>query len=216
MDDLKNGLTDKFGFVPNLSSDQNDSSTIIFEYPKAFRNDSIKSVVVIEAGSLSAKGPVVEKVIQPMVATDFLRLFPCASFSVRCLDPRRIFWEKITIIYREAKRPASKSMPPHYSRHFYDVYQLRNSEYYQTTLQSKEIFYDVLKMKQTFFSESWLNYYDAKDAMPLALPDYRLKEFEKDYKSMSMMFYGKYPSIQELQSTLLGIESDLNVLNKKK
>ncbi|HFI0301035.1 TPA: hypothetical protein ACGOV2_001130 [Streptococcus suis] len=43
------------------------------------------------------------------------------------------------------------------------------------------------------------------------MPDeYRLKEIEDDYKNMTEMFFGKYPSFEELMNSVLKLELEIH------
>jgi predicted nucleotidyltransferase component of viral defense system len=212
LQELKSGLSKKWGFEPTIEPDSDNRMTLVFSYPRSFISKSIKADVVIEMGSLSATGPSMLRTIEPMVATDFPHLFPSPSFMVRCMDPRRTFWEKLTIIYQEARRPADKAMPAHYSRHFYDVFQLKNSIYYEDAINSKDILADVIKMKQTFYPNNWMDYSDALKEMPLSLSKERVKELAQDYRIMSEMIYGPVPPLTDILEAVGQIEERLKTI----
>ena len=43
------------------------------------------------------------------------------------------------------------------------------------------------------------------------MPDkYRLKEIKEDYKNMTEMFFGEYPSFKELINTVLELETEIH------
>lgn len=52
---------------------------------------------------------------------------PELSTTVRTASPERTFWEKGTILRREANTPKGKAMPRRHSRHYYDIYRLGHS-----------------------------------------------------------------------------------------
>ena len=49
------------------------------------------------------------------------------STIIETVSPERTFWEKVTILHREANRPEDKTFPARYSRHYYDLYCMANS-----------------------------------------------------------------------------------------
>lgn len=43
------------------------------------------------------------------------------------------------------------------------------------------------------------------------MPDeYRLKEIKEDYKNMTEMFFGDYPSFEELTNSVLELEKEIH------
>lgn len=46
------------------------------------------------------------------------------------------------------------------------------------------------------------------------MPDeYRLKEIKEDYQDMSEMFFGDYPSFEDLMDSVLELEKEIHKIN---
>ena len=54
-------------------------------------------------------------------------------------------------------------------------------------------------------------YEEATTETIILMPDkYRLKEIKEDYKNMTEMFFGEYPSFEELINILLELETEIH------
>jgi hypothetical protein len=86
------GLEKEWGFAPSIAPDVTNPMTLVFAYPRLFNAPGVNPKILIEAGSLSAKGPVLEREAIPYAQEFFPHLFPDCSFRVRALSPERTFW----------------------------------------------------------------------------------------------------------------------------
>ncbi len=85
-------------------------------YPRAFPLPTIHPEIRLEIGPLAAWMPNEEKEIRPYAAEQFPQHFKHPFTTVRTILAERTFWEKATILHREAHRTADKPLPPHATR----------------------------------------------------------------------------------------------------
>ena len=66
--------------------------------------------------------------LKPFAADWYPKLFTSPETQVYTVEPERTFWEKVTILHREALRtPERGPMQPRYSRHYYDLWCMARS-----------------------------------------------------------------------------------------
>lgn len=106
-----------------LYIDESDEQTICFQYPKDYEESAILSIIRLEIGALAEPIPSSWKTIKSYVAEVYPALFGEEEIHVNVVDIDRTFFEKITILHREANR-VNGNYPMRYSRHYYDVYQM--------------------------------------------------------------------------------------------
>ena len=143
---------------------------------------------------MAAWTPSVSKVITPYVAQAYNRIFSKPNTIIRTASAERTFWEKVTILHHEANRPENLAMPVRYSRHYYDLYCIGNSQ-----------------IKKSAFCNI-----DYELAVPGTLrlipPEYRFAELRKDYISMANMMFGDYPDFDSLMLFIGELEKEINLL----
>lgn len=80
-----------------------DNQTICFEYPKFFKDGSILQVIRLEVGCLAEPIPASRKKIRSYIKEVYPDIFD-ENIDVFVVDCLRTFYEKITILHREANR----------------------------------------------------------------------------------------------------------------
>ena len=120
--ELQNELSKELTDSITLYIDEDDGQTINFVYPQSFSDSSILQEIRLEIGGLAAWTPAEEKAITPYSAGVYPKLFEHPATNVLTVLPQRTFWEKVTILHREANRSQNKDFPERYSRHYYDLY----------------------------------------------------------------------------------------------
>lgn len=125
--DMIDGLKKAVGVEFDISLDERERQVVIFKYPTKNKSGYLLNYIRLEIGPLAALTPVVNVEIKPYVFDCYPNLFSNKFNEVRTVAPERTFWEKATILYREAYRPIEKKMPIRYSRHYYDLYMLGHS-----------------------------------------------------------------------------------------
>jgi hypothetical protein len=120
---LADDLAAALGRPVNVRVDGDDANTILFHYPRSFEDRSILRAIRLECGCLAAWTPARVRPIRPYAAEVYPRLFSRPECGVLTVEAERTFWEKATILHREAMRTERQGpMPPRYSRHYYDLW----------------------------------------------------------------------------------------------
>lgn len=205
MEDLINGLNEiiDFKIVCDI-----DNQCINIYYPQSFvpENAGMLQCIKLEIGPIAAWEPNSIKIIKPYIC-DYFPNLDTKGIKVRTVSISRTFYEKITILHREANRRVHSSMPRRYARHYYDVYKIFNSSYFEDILKEVNLIKEVTRFKIKFYNDNWANYSDIlKGEIKLLPPKYRLMELEKDYKSMQEMIYGCRISFDEMMKSLSKLE----------
>lgn len=213
IDELKQGLSKFLNYDANVMISNEDSQTINFYYPSIFSDLYVKPFVRIEIGPVSLKEPANICSIAPFCVKYFPNYFNIKSFEVPTISIERIFYEKILILSNENDRPLFSKMPMRYSRHYYDVFKIFSSNFFQNIKDNQHLFGDAKIFKNIFYSTSWSKYETVTLKSIKIVPcKERLIELKRDYDLMKPMFFGKFPSFDELLLTLKEIEKILNNL----
>ncbi len=195
-----------------LRIDQDDPQTLRFLYPQSFSDDSILQEIRLETGALAAWTPTEMARISPYIAEGFPEAFARPETSVLTVSPERTFWEKATILHKEAFRTNGR-FPSRYSRHYYDICKLAHSDVKERALSDTTLLKSVVDFKMTFWRSNAARYdlcfpgtlklMPPKDSVPLV---------ERDYASMRNMIFGDAPGFDELMSEISRLESEINAL----
>lgn len=191
--------------------DSLDPRTVIFAYKNDFNDEYVLPVIRLEIGALAAWTPAALKEITPYAAQEYSKLFLQPSTEVLTVLPERTFWEKATILHREANRPENSKVPPRYSRHYYDLYRMAKSAVRQSALADKELLEKVVAFKEKFYRCPWAKYDDAKfGAIKLLPPKYNIAAYKADYAHMQNMIFGEKPPFDEILFALKQLEDEIN------
>ena len=162
--------------------DENGGIVIYVDYPKTIKDNYLLDVVKLEIGPVAALTPTKMIDIKPYCFEEFQQIFKVKTIKVETVTPERSFWEKATILHREAYRPKNKLIPLRYFRHYYDLFMLRKSIYKDNALKDIQLLKDVTHFKETFYRETWTNYEEIfKKGIRLIPDEYRFDELKKDY-----------------------------------
>ena len=171
--------------------DEADPQTVIIAYSKSFDDFSILPVIRLEIGALAAWTPAELKPITPYAAQQYPHLFKEPSADILTVLPERTFWEKVTILHREANRPEDKAVRVRYSRHYYDLYCMAKSFVKERAFADIELLDKVVKFKEKFYRCPWAKYENAKvGTMKLMPPQRNLQVLKDDYEHMQNMIFG--------------------------
>jgi hypothetical protein len=145
------------------------------------------------------------------VAEEFPDIFTVPKFEVVCLDAKRTFWEKATILHAEHHREKTKPMRTNFSRDLYDLCCMAENKYGQKALGDFDLLETVVEHKKLYFYSAWAQYERAvPESLCLVPPDHRLSELESDYTKMQEMFFEEPPTFNELILKIKGIENHIN------
>ncbi len=201
-----------------LAVDEQDPNVVHFFYPPAVQAQVayIAPRVTLELGTHAEFIPRGEFVIRAFAAAEFPALFEQTAVPVTSLLAKRTFWEKATILHAEFHRPAEKSLPSRYSRHYYDVAMMAARSVKQEAFGDLDLLAAVVKHKQTFYSSAWAQYPLAvPGTFKLAPPESRIQALRQDYRDMIVMIFGEPPPFQQIIEELAALERELNALQRK-
>lgn len=83
---------------------EEDKQTVIIEYPKHFTSAGILPEICLEIGPLAAWTPVKDCMISSYLAEKLPNVFSEPSTVIPTVEAKRTFWEKATILHKEANR----------------------------------------------------------------------------------------------------------------
>ncbi len=204
-------LEKELNFPINCYIDGNETQTVVFAYERLFEDESILPVIRLEIGALAAWTPADLRTITPYVAEQYPKLFENSGTKILTVLPKRTFWEKVTILHREAYRPENKTFPPRYSRHYYDLYCMMNSFVKDDAFADTELLEKVVRFKDKFYRCSWAKYEEAKvGTMKLMPPERNIQVLKDDYKHMQNMIYGNKPDFDTIIKSIEQLEKEIN------
>ena len=189
-----------------------DGQTVKFVYPNSFSDTAILQEIRLEIGALAAWTPAAEQTITPYAAEYYGRVFEQPSTQVLTVLPERTFWEKVTILHREAFRAESSTLPSRYSRHYYDLYCMAKSPVKDRALADIDLLARVVAFKDKFDRCPWACYDLAKPgAMRLMPPEYNIPKLRDDYEHMQNMIFGDTPSFYAILDSISELEKRVNL-----
>ncbi len=204
-------LTAELGENIRCFIDENDPQTVKIAYPNSFADMSILQEIRLEIGALAAWTPVKSTDITPYAAQEYGRLFTQPSTNILTVLPERTFWEKVTILHREAFRSKERPFPSRYSRHYYDLYRMMQTEVKNNALADNDLLTRVVDFKDKFYRCPWARYDLAKrGTMRLMPPEYNLNKLRADYEHMQNMLFGNKPSFDEILDGITKLEMEIN------
>ena len=207
--DLKNEL----GCNVNCYIEDDEPQTVVFAYNRSFDDTSILPVIRLEIGALAAWTPAAEKTITPYAAEQYGRLFKQPSTEILTVLPKRTFWEKVTILHRDAYRPENSPGPTRYSRHYYDLYCMVNSSVKAEAFADLDLLDKVVRFKDKFYRYSWAKYDEAKPGTMKLIPSEKnIKVLKDDYEHMKNMIYGEKPDFDVILNAVKQLENEINAL----
>lgn len=210
IDGLKKETTASF----DCYIDETDPQTVVFAYQRDFSDSAILPVIRLEIGTLAAWTPAELKEITPYAAIQYPRLFSQPTTEILTVLPERTFWEKVTILHREANRPEGKPFPSRYSRHYYDLYRMMNSPVKDAAFNNTELLKKVVEFKEKFYRCPWAKYEDAKiGTMKLMPPERNIQALKTDYEHMQNMIFGTKPIFHEIMTGIQKLEDEINRYN---
>ena len=151
--------------------------------------------------------------IRSYASEDYPAVFNDPDCSVVAIAAERTFWEKATILHKEAHRDGV--IPVRHSRHYYDLYKLAGSSIRSKALTDGKLLDDVVAFKNQFYPSAWAKYELAKPGTFVLSPQSRqVAALEKDYRAMAEMLFGEVPAFQTIMDNLAGLEAEINRMNR--
>ena len=207
-EDFAQLLVDEF----QIEVDEHETQTVNFTYPKLFGEDSILPMVRLEIGALAAWTPTTQSEIISYAAQQYGRIFQNPSTSVLTVMPERTFWEKVTILHKEAFR-TNGNFPARYSRHYYDLFCMDASPVKAAAFRNLDLLARVVTFKDRFYPAGNAHYDLAKPGtMRLLPPEDCLPVLRDDYAHMRNMLFGEIPSFEEIMTCIKKKKKEINSL----
>ena len=201
-------LSDPF----ELFIDDNEPQTVCFAYPRIFDDNAIVSIVRMEIGALAAWTPTQTTTITSYAAERYPHTFKTSSTSVLTVMAERTFWEKVTILHKEAFRAKDK-FSSRYSRHYYDLYCIDKSPVKAKAYADLPLLEHVVAFKARFYPTNAARYDLAHPGtIRLIPPEDCIPILAEGYEHMKNMIFGASPSFEEIMFTLRRMEAEINAL----
>ncbi len=194
--------------------DETDKNTICFAYPNNHKDNSILQVIRLEIGCLAEPVPASRQKIKSYIQEIYSDNLG-EDIEVVAVSFLRTFFEKITILHREANR-VNGNYPRRYSRHYYDVFRMIKTEIREMSLKNLGLLKAVINFKKKFYTCNWAKYEEILSGnLKLVPPQPGLDEFQKDYLQMQTMLFGKKVSFAEIIDEIQKYETEINTAIKK-
>lgn len=219
---LRGAIVEQLGEPANgewsLEIDAADAQTVNFQYPTALPATEYEGMayitprVKLELGARGDPWPTEEKIIRPYAADDYPDFFVEPDTSVTVLSARRTFWEKATALHAEAHRHAESPTPQYFSRHYYDLSMLLDTDEGRAAVADLDLLAQVAQHKTTFFRSGWASYETARPGTLRLVPDEaRVKDLRADYRAMApMMFDQTPPSFDDILAKIAALQETIN------
>jgi len=210
--EMINDLTLEIGHEINIFIDS-DLSTIKILYPNCYTDLSILREIRLEIGALAAWTPAKVQKIISYAAQEYGWLFLEPSTEILTVLPERTFFEKITILHKEAFRAENKPFPTRYSRHYYDVYRMIHTDVKDKAMKDISLLNKVVDFKKKFYRCPWAKY-DLVNigCIKLVPPKYNLDKLRLDYEHMKKMIFGDIPSFDKIMKEISIFEKEINLI----
>lgn len=196
--------------------DDPDQQTLLISYPSVANeaNDYLRPTIKIEAGAKSALDPHHHARIEPYVAHEMVNT-DLSIDNVVTIDAERTFWDKVVILHGLRRwydhRGQLRQQGHRISRHYYDIYQLLQSEAGQRALNDPGLAVDCVRHAQTFFNSADL---DLGSARPGSFSIFPISEMQavlkRDYQAMANMIFGEVPDFATVMSKVVELERRIN------
>lgn len=207
-------LGELLGIEPDISISENDRQTLEFSYPQCFKDETLLKKIRLEIGPLAAWTPAKNVAFTSYVANFLPNAFLQPETIVMTVAAERTFWEKVTILHREANR-INGLFPERYSRHYYDLYCMSLTKIKESAYENIELLDKVTVFKERFYRCPWAKYDEIhKGKIRIVPQEEYFKVIEEDYIHMQGMIFGNKPSFMEIIDRMYQLEVEMNNLQK--
>lgn len=191
----------------------NAPHTIDIVYPASFPNAYLRNQIRLDIRPLAVWTPNAIHEIQSYAAEEFPRQFQHPRCQVRAVNAERTFWDKVTILHREAHQPENRTIDKRQSRHYYDLAQMAECRVRASALKDLDLLSSVVEEKQQFYRQTWAKFELVRPGTVKLIPPERvLRVMMEDYSDMREMFYGEIPTFERILEVLQDLEEDINTL----
>ncbi|WP_260691851.1 nucleotidyl transferase AbiEii/AbiGii toxin family protein [Rhizobium leguminosarum] len=115
-------------------------------------------------------------------------------------------------MHAEAHRPAETATPQYFSRHYYDLAMLLDTDEGKVAAKDFDLLATVAKHKATFFRSGWASYDTARPGTLRLMPSAaRIKDLRADYRAMApMMFDERPPAFDDILAKIEKMQNTVN------
>jgi len=203
------------GGAVRVEPDAADRQTLLMIYPSVTPVDAyIAKSVKIESGAKSALDPNTRRAIAPYVNDDLPGLNLTVP-NVVIVDAERTFWDKIVILHGLRRwfqiRGELRGDGQRISRHYYDLYQLLQSETGRAAVANRALGEDCVAHARVFFDRPDYNLRSAHPPTFTLCPEGNMTgALRQDYRAMSAMIFGEPPPFDAIIEEIAALEKRLN------
>lgn len=202
----------------SLEIDAEDAQTVNFRYPTVLGGRDYAGMayitprVKLELGARGDPWPIEKRTIRPYAAEEYPRFFQDPDSTVTVLSARRTFWEKATALHMEAHRPVDSPTPSYFSRHYYDLAMLLDTDEGKAAATDFELLLQVASHKATFFASAWASYDTARPGTLCLMPsEARITDLRADYRAMEPMMFDKdVPTFEDILAQIGNLQDAIN------
>ena len=189
--------------------------TLSFRYPSTLSSTSVLSYarpfLQIDISVRAEHEPSELKSITSYVAEQFGEQFDNPDTTIKVLDAKRTFWEKVTLLHAESTRPEEESLPARLARHAYDLHRLMESGIGNNAIAEIDLLERVARHKTAFYFQRRVDYEAAYSGHLQIVPNSRrLEELKSDYTAMRDFFIGEPPGFDDILASLGQIQTRVN------
>ena len=208
------GMKDVRLSVVDEKAPDDDPVKIAVTYPTVTEYSAyIQPRVLLEIGSRSLMEPATLCSFRSIIGQTFPDLpFADADVSIRCVNPERTFLEKLFLLHEEHQRPKEKMKIKGKSRHFYDIYQIMQTEYADEALNNRDLYNSIVAHRERFTKLGGVDYtsHFPPNLNPIP-PAELLLEWENDYVELqSQMVAGEIIAFDKLMQELKRLVEIIN------
>jgi len=209
---LKQNVQKAVGSFCRVDVSDKDPFVICVHYPGVFADRYLRPEIRLEIGSLASWIPHGEYDMMPYAAEIFPDIFSVKLCRVKAIKAERTFWEKVTILHKEAFRLSDNVQPSRYSRHYYDVSRMFHaSGMKESAFANLDLLEKVVQFKQRFYPSAWARYDLAKPgSIKMMPPKHCEQSLYRDYESMRDMIFGEYPKFDDILKDIEALEQEIN------
>lgn len=194
--------------------DDQDRLSVLLRYPAVVQDHPyVRPVVRIETGGRADNWPTVERTVRADVAIEFPEAFENDEVTVRTIEVRRTFLEKLTILHKTAHAfdGDDPRVSARFSRHYYDVHRISQQGAADDAFDDPDLMDAVRTAAQVFFPQQRARYEEFRIGSIRVVPPSRgIEALRRDYAAMRDMFFGEPPPFEAVLETLRDLERRIN------
>lgn len=196
--------------------DTSDPKTLEIYYDSVIPSDNtyVKQRVLLELSARSMKEPSEKRKISSWVDEIYPNLpFSDEPIEVEVILPKRTFIEKMLLLHEEFRKPSDKIRTHRLTRHLYDIEKMMDTEHGKEALKDSSLFDEIVEHRKKITPLRDMDYsHHKKGFLQIIPPEWLLKDWEKDYKTMQEhMIAGDSLKWEELITRIKELQKRFNI-----